>query len=173
MSNKITTERGPRAGKYLNFHLGSECYGISVTDISEIIRLCPITEMPKMPQYFLGVINLRGKIIPVIDLAKRLDLSKEEDLERACIIVVNAQNNEQEKQLVGLQVDMVDEVVAINEDSMEAPPDFCDSISGHFIQAMAKVKDAVVTILDIEEILSNTKNLEHKEEESHQETSAV
>ena len=56
---------------------------------------------------------------------------------------------------------------------MEAPPDFCDSISGHFIQSMAKVKDAVVTILDIEEILSNTKNLEHKEEEYHQETSAV
>ena len=73
MTSELKTQILPKAGKYLNFQLASEKYSCSVTQVSEIIRLCPITKVPRMPDYFLGMINLRGKIIPVIDLRLKLD----------------------------------------------------------------------------------------------------
>jgi purine-binding chemotaxis protein CheW len=160
MTSELKTQILPKAGKYLNFQLASEKYSCSVTEVSEIIRLCPITKVPRMPDYFLGMINLRGKIIPVIDLRLKLGLPEAVNLERTCIIVVYNGDAGGANQLVGLQVDVVDEVVAINADAIEAPPNFCDSISEKYIQAMAKVKDSVITILSIEDILANTDRYE-------------
>lgn len=150
----------PEAGKFLNFQLGQERYSLSVAEVREIIRLCPITPVPRMPVHFLGVINLRGKIVPVIDLRQRLHLPAAEAKDRACIIVVHHHGAESPDQLVGLQVDLVDEVVFIEQTAIEPVPDFCDTIDGKFIQAMAKYKDTVITILSIDELLKDAGSME-------------
>lgn len=155
MSASTTSNSLPAAGKFLNFQLGQERYSLPVTEVREIIRVCPITPVPRMPAYHLGVINLRGKIVPVMDLRRRLHLPPAENLERACIIVVHRQTAQSPDQLIGLQVDVVEEVAFIGQEAIEAPPDFCDVIDGKFILGMAKSKDAVITILSIEELLEH------------------
>lgn len=150
----------PEAGKFLNFQLGQERYSLAVAEVREIIRLCPITPVPRMPEHFLGVINLRGKIVPVIDLRQRLHLPGSEAKERACIIVVHHHAAASPDQLVGLQVDLVDEVVFIEQSAIEPVPDFCDTVDGKFIQAMAKYKDSVLAILSVAELLKDAGNLQ-------------
>ena len=149
----------PEAGKFLNFQLGQEHYSLAVAEVREIIRLCPITPVPRMPEHFLGVINLRGKIVPVIDLRQRLHLPGSEAKERACIIVVH-HTAASPDQLVGLQVDLVDEVVFIDQSAIEPVPDFCDTVDSKFIQAMAKYKDSVLAILSVAELLKDAGNLQ-------------
>jgi len=171
MNNSTASHTHAEAGKYLNFQLGQEHYSLPVIAVREIIRVCPITSVPRMPPYHLGVINLRGKIVPVMDLRRRLDLEPAETLERACIIVILNQNTGTPGQLVGLQVDLVEEVSYISQDAIEPPPDFCNVIDGKFVLAMAKSKEHVITILNIEELLepeeintSSRKNLHEGEE---------
>lgn len=160
MSEPVASNDLPIAGKFLHFQLGQERYSLPVTAVREIIRVCPITHVPRMPAHHLGVINLRGKIVPVMDLRRRLHLQPAKSLERACIIVVHHQTEQNPDQLIGLQVDVVEEVAFIPQDAIEPAPDFCDVIDGKFILAMAKSKDSVITILSIEELLENSGNPE-------------
>jgi purine-binding chemotaxis protein CheW len=160
MSEPVASSDLPIAGKFLHFQLGQERYSLPVTAVREIIRVCPITHVPRMPAHHLGVINLRGKIVPVMDLRRRLHLPPAKSLERACIIVVHHQTEQNPDQLIGLQVDVVEEVAFIPQDAIEPAPDFCDVIDGKFILAMAKSKDSVITILSIEELLENSGNPE-------------
>jgi purine-binding chemotaxis protein CheW len=160
MSEPLPNNNVPAAGKFLNFQLGEERYSLPVIAVREIIRVCPITHVPRMPAHHLGVINLRGKIVPVMDLRRRLHLHQANSLERACIIVVHHQTEQNPDQLVGLQVDVVEEVAFISQDAMEPAPDFCDVIDGKFILAMAKSKESVITILNIEELLENSGHTE-------------
>jgi purine-binding chemotaxis protein CheW len=142
------------AGKYLTFCLGSESYGVEVLKIREIIRLVNITAVPQMPGYVKGVINLRGKIIPVVDLRLKFGLATAETTERTCIIVVQVDLSSGVKTQMGLVVDGVEEVVNIAAADIEETPDFGTKLDTEYIVGMAKIKGVVKTLLDIDKVVS-------------------
>lgn len=141
------------AGKYLTFSIHGESYGIDVLKIREIIRLIDITAVPQMPSYVRGVINLRGKIIPVVDLRTRFGFSEAGSTEQTCIVVVLMRLAENRSTQMGLVVDAVEEVVNINSGEIEETPHFGAQISTDCILGMAKVKGSVKTVLDIDKVL--------------------
>jgi purine-binding chemotaxis protein CheW len=112
------------AGKYLTFRLGNESYGIAVLKIREIMRLIPITAVPQLPDYVKGVINLRGKVIPVLDLRGKFGLARAESNERTCIVVVQVELASGNSPFMGLIVDVVEEVAFIAAQDIEQTPDF-------------------------------------------------
>ncbi|WP_291934669.1 chemotaxis protein CheW [Limnohabitans sp.] len=150
----LATEHLPEAGKYLTFVLDQERYSVPVLKVREIMRLCPITPVPRMPSYILGVINLRGKIVPVIDLRERFGLPKAVDLERACVVVVQFVTTEGNPQWMGMIVDIVEEVSVFTLQDLELPPDFGGDIDTRFITGMAKSKGSVKTLLDLDRLLN-------------------
>jgi purine-binding chemotaxis protein CheW len=141
------------AGKYLTFRLGEESYGIAVLKIREIIKLTAITAVPQMPSYVKGVINLRGKIIPVVDLRAKFGLPPAATTERTCIVVVQVALAGHSKTLMGLIVDGVEEVAQIPAPDIEETPDFGASLDTTYILGMAKVKGAVKSLLDIDKVI--------------------
>lgn len=141
-------------GKYLTFVLGRESYGIPVLRIREIIRMTDITAVPRMPEYVKGVINLRGKVIPVVDLRIKFGLDKAETTERTCIVVVQVSLQAGNKALMGLIVDAVEEVINIASADVEATPDFGGKVETQYMIGMAKVRGAVKTLLDIDQIVA-------------------
>lgn len=142
------THATAKPGKHLTFILGGEGYGIEILKVREIIGLMPITPVPRRPGYFKGVINLRGKIIPVIDL--RLKFGMPETItNETCVIVVETMN-----MLVGLVVDTVSEVQMITEEEIEPPPAFSQDIEAEFICGMGKTRGKVKILLDIDRVLS-------------------
>lgn len=150
----LATENMPDAGKYLTFVLDKERYSVPLLKVREIMRLCPITPVPRMPTHILGVINLRGKIVPVIDLRERFGLPKSVDLERACVVVVQFATTEGNLQLMGMIVDIVEEVSVFTLQDLELPPDFGGDIDTRFITGMAKSKGTVKTLLDLDRLLN-------------------
>lgn len=142
------------AGKYLTFALGHESYGVPVLKVREIIRLTDITAVPQMPPYVKGVINLRGKVIPVVDLRTKFGLAQAEATERTCIVVVQVEMASHTKSLMGLIVDGVEEVAFIAAADIEETPDFGASLDTHYILGMAKVKNVVKALLDIDKVVS-------------------
>lgn len=144
----------PSPGKYLTFTLAQERYSLPVLKVREIMRLCPVTPVPRMPAYVKGVINLRGKIVPVVDLRERLGLEQTLDSERICIIVVQLDGGEGAGQLMGVIVDVVEEVSHFLAGDLEGPPDFGDAVDARFIVGMAKSKGTVKTVLDIDRLLN-------------------
>ena len=142
------------AGKYLTFVLGHESYGVEVLKIREIIRLTDITAVPQMPAFIKGVINLRGKIIPVVDLRIKFALAEALTTERTCIIVVQVTAASGAKIQMGLIVDAVEEVRNISQADIEETPDFGTQLDTEYILGMAKAKDTVITLLDIERIVA-------------------
>ncbi len=150
----LATETLPDAGKYLTFILENERYSVPVLKVREIMRLAPVTPVPRMPPYIKGVINLRGKIVPVIDLRERFGLPPAQDLDRICVIVVQFDTAEGATQLMGMIVDVVEEVSQFNTEDLELAPDFGGSIDTRFITGMAKSKGTVKTLLDIDRLLN-------------------
>ncbi|HAV64147.1 MAG TPA: chemotaxis protein CheW [Verrucomicrobiales bacterium] len=148
-----------KAGRYLTFTLGRESYGLPVLKVREIIRMTDITPVPRMPAYVKGVINLRGKVIPVIDLRLRFDLPSAEFDERTCTIIVQVNSASGGRNLMGLIVDAVEEVSQIGEQNLEPTPDFGSSLTTDYIIAMARVKGGVKTLLDIDLILAADRNI--------------
>lgn len=142
-----------KAGKYLTFNLHQESYGIDVLKVREIIRLTNITVVPQMPAYVRGVINLRGKIIPVMDLRVRFEFPNAEATEQNCIIVVQVKLPDGKSTQMGLVVDGVEEVVSLAAADIEETPDFGAQIDTDYIVGMAKIKGAVKTLLDIDGIV--------------------
>ena len=142
------------SGKYLTFVLGHEFYGLAVLKIREIIRMLDITAVPQMPEYVRGVINLRGKVIPVIDLRIKFGLSQASTTERTCIIVVQVIGASGTPSLMGLVVDAVEEVVTLVPADIEPTPDFGTSLKTEYILGMAKVKGTVKTLLDIDRVVA-------------------
>ncbi|MBP7211356.1 purine-binding chemotaxis protein CheW [bacterium] len=136
--------------KLLTFALGSEGYGISILKVIEIIGMLDITPVPKTPNFIKGVINLRGKIIPVMDLRLKFGMEEKEYNERTCIIVVEINLNGTQR-LLGVVVDMVSEVVTLSSDQIEPPPEYGTQAENNFILGIGKIKDRVVIILDIDE----------------------
>lgn len=142
------------AGKYLTFTLGCESYGIPVLKVREIIKLVPITVVPQMPAYIKGVVNLRGKIIPVVDLRAKFGLTTGKDKERTCIVVVQVNTARASKLPMGLIVDAVEEVANIVATDIEPTPDFGTSVATDYLLGMAKIKGSVKALLDIDRVLS-------------------
>jgi len=154
LSSTPPSERPKAAEKYLTFALGSESYGVQVLRVREIIRILDITPVPHMPDYVRGVINLRGKVIPVVDLRIKFQLAKQDISERTCIVIVMANLQPGSKTLVGLIVDAADEVCAIPPREIEATPNFGGKISTDYILGIAKIKGRVKTLLDIDKVIS-------------------
>ena len=140
-------------GKYLTFNLQVESYGIDVLKVREIIRLTTITAVPQMPRHIRGVINLRGKIIPVMDLRVRFDFASATNTEQTCIIVVQVKLPDGKVTQMGLVVDGVEEVINIAENDIEETPNFGGQICTDYIIGIAKVKGQVKTLLDIDGIV--------------------
>ncbi|HVY70520.1 MAG TPA: chemotaxis protein CheW [Verrucomicrobiae bacterium] len=147
-------DRQTAAGKYLTFVLGRESYGIAVLKIREIIRMIEVTRVPRMPEYVKGVINLRGKVIPVVDLRVMFGLGEAKDSERTCVVVVQIQLPSGARPFMGLVVDGVEEVINLGAADIEETPDFGASVNTEYILGMAKVKGAVKTLLDIDRVLA-------------------
>ncbi len=141
-----------KEGKYLTFSLDNEEYGIGILKIKEIIGMMPITPVPRTPEFVKGVINLRGKVIPVIDLRLRFDMEEVEHTERTCIIVVEIEM--QASQIViGIVVDSVSEVLNIKGEDIEETPTFGGKLDTEYILGMAKMEGRVKILLNIEKTL--------------------
>ncbi len=141
---------GDSTGKYLTFMLGEENYGVEILKVREIIGLTKIIAVPHTPTYVQGVINLRGKVIPVIDLRLKFDLPSIEETEETCIIVTQISDTE-----IGVIVDKVSEVQNIANDQIQEPPTSAMQIKTNFLLGMAKVEERVIILLRIDEILTS------------------
>ncbi len=147
------TPSSARPGKYLTFALGGESYGIAILQVREIIRPTAITPVPQMPPHIQGVINLRGKIVPVLDLRTRFGLATPPSNDRSCIVVVQVKTNESAGALTGLLVDAVDEVISLSEKDIEPTPDFGFRLDTRHLLGVAKVGAKVKILLDLDQIL--------------------
>lgn len=143
-----------KEGKYLTFTLAEEEYGIGILKIKEIIGMLPITSVPQTPDFVKGVINLRGKVIPVMDLRLRFGMMSIDYTERTCIIVVEI-SGQTGTILVGIVVDAVSEVLNIKGDDIEKTPTFGTKLNTDYILGMAKMEGAVKILLDIDQVLSS------------------
>ncbi len=141
-------------GKYLTFTLKDEEYGIEILRVKEIIGMMPITPVPGTPDYIKGVINLRGKVIPVMDLRLKFSMEESSYDERTCIIVIEI-DLEQEIILVGIVVDSVSEVLNIRTKDIEEPPAFGTKSDTGYVLGLAKIDSLVKILLNIDKILSS------------------
>jgi purine-binding chemotaxis protein CheW len=147
-------ETGPtdRGGKYLTFSLAGEEYGIGILKIKEIIGMMSITAVPQTPAFVKGVINLRGKVIPVIDLRLRFGMEPMEYTDRTCTVVVEIEGSSSPI-LIGTVVDSVSEVLNIKSDEIEDAPSFGTRLNTESILGMAKMEGSVKILLDIDRVL--------------------
>ncbi len=141
-----------REGKYLTFTLDEEDYGIGILKIKEIIGMMPITPVPQTPDFVKGVINLRGKVIPVVELRLRFGLEATDYTERTCIIVVEMEGRSGDV-VIGIVVDSVSEVLNIKAEDIENAPNFGTSLDTDYILGMAKMEGGVKILLDIDRVL--------------------
>jgi purine-binding chemotaxis protein CheW len=143
----------PRAGKYLVFHLGEEEFGIQVQKVREIMGVLDITQVPQTPPHVKGVINLRGKVIPVIDLRLKFMMPAKEYTHRTCIIVVQV-SGDRGTMLMGIVVDGVAEVVQVAGADVEDTPSFGKEVEVPYVMGLAKLKGKVKILLDIDQVMT-------------------
>lgn len=142
--------------KFLTFQVDQQFYGMEIAKVREIIRCQEFTPVPELPPYILGVINLRGKILPVIDLCQKFRLPPLQVNERTCTIVVSVKLSGDRSCLMGLMVESVCEVRAIPEEDIENAPDFGSLLAAEYINGMAKLGTGVVTLMNIDRVISST-----------------
>ena len=142
-----------KEGKYLTFVLNEEEYGIGILKIKEIIGMMPITSVPQTPGFVKGVINLRGKVIPVVDLRLKFRMEAKDYTERTCIIVVEIEGPTG-MVMIGIVVDAVSEVLNIKADDIEDTPTFGTKLNTDYILGMAKMEGGVKILLDIDRVLN-------------------
>jgi len=143
-----------RGGKYLTFSLADEEYGIGILKVREIIGMMPITPVPQTPAFVKGVVNLRGKVIPVVDLRLKFGMQTTGYTERTCIIVVEIMSDNGWI-MMGIVVDSVSEVIHIRNDDIEDTPTFGAKLNTDYILGMAKTSEGVKILLDIDRVLSS------------------
>ncbi len=154
-SRAIDSTSDNRSGKYLTFHLGEEEYGLHLVRVREIIALMDTTPVPLTPDYVRGVMNLRGKVIPVIDLRRKFGMEPTQDHDRKCIIVVDVDRGGQAVQM-SMLVDAVSEVLHISAEDIEDAPSMNGGVDLSFIQGIAKAEGCVKILLDVDTVLSQT-----------------
>ena len=150
---KVNKAVQDREGKYLTFALGPEEYGLEILKVREIMGIMEITAVPQTPEYVRGVINLRGKVIPVIDLRAKFGMEATETTDQTCIIVVEISQQGQGFN-TGIVVDRVQEVLDIAGENIEDTPQFGSDVKTDFILVMGKIGDSVKILLDIDKVLA-------------------
>lgn len=143
-----------RPGKYLTFLLGDEQYGLDILKVQEIIGLMPITRVPKTPDYIRGVINLRGKVNPIVDLRLKFVMEEQEDTRKTCIVVLQLTGEEGAVMPLGIVVDEVAEVVDISAEHLQPPPSFGASVGDDVILGIGRFDERVILLLDVEKMFS-------------------
>ena len=151
--------------KYLTFHLADELYGLDILKVREIIGIQEVTKVPGAEEFLIGVINLRGKVIPVADLRKRFTLSMREYDARTCIIVVEI-CGEAGPVAMGIVVDAVDAVVNLRDEQVEKAPVFSSTVSRDCIKGLGKLENLVVILLDIDRVCSADRTTEELSDET-------
>jgi purine-binding chemotaxis protein CheW len=149
----VNQARVPEGGKFLTFLMANEKYGLEILKVREIMGMMDVTSIPTTPAFIRGVINLRGKVIPVVDLRLKFGIEGKEDTQRTCIIVVHLTHTAQEMTM-GIIVDEVSDVLDIDQNQIEPPPSFGANIRTDFILGMGKVDQKVMTMLDIDRVLT-------------------
>ena len=153
MTEPTTVSKGKaQAGKYLTFVLGNEDFGVEILKVKEIIGYQEVTEVPQTPTEVKGVINLRGQVIPVVDLRLRFGMEEKEITEETCILVVEVTGNSGPL-FIGIVVDNVSEVLDIRSEQIEPSPEFGQAVNIDFIMGMGKIGDDVKILLDIEKVV--------------------
>ena len=142
-----------KAGKHLTFKLAEEEYGLGILKVQEIIGMMSVTRVPKMPEFIRGVINLRGKVIPVLDLRLKFGMESRDDTDRTCIIVVQLSSSGQDMTM-GIIVDEVSEVLDISAEQIEPPPSFGAALDTECLLGIGKIDKKVVMMLDIEKVIA-------------------
>ncbi|MBK6733653.1 MAG: purine-binding chemotaxis protein CheW [bacterium] len=156
MATESTAARIAQAGKFLSFILGEEEYGLEILKVQEINGMMGITRVPRTPDYVRGVINLRGRVIPIVSLRKKFKMPAVADTEKTCIIVVQVRYVDREITM-GIIVDEVSEVLNIGDGQIEPPPSFGGGMEeADFITGMGKLENKVVILLDIDRVMSGT-----------------
>lgn len=155
VSNKATTAvaEQEQQGQFLTFLVGKDKLAIGISDVNEIIEITNITTVPMTPNYIRGVINLRGNVVPVVDLAARLGHETSEISKRSCIVLVEIVSGE-ETQSIGMLVDQVNEILEIAKENIQPAPEFGSDIRVDFIKAMGRVDDDFIILLEISRVLS-------------------
>ena len=156
LTTQITSDRpatDEEATQYLTFFVAEERYAIAILDVKEIIEVSQMTRVPMTPDYIRGVINLRGSVVPVVDLRARLGKGRSELTKRSCIVLVEVDTSNG-RQPLGMLVDEVNEILEIPASHMQPPPDFGTDIRTDFIQSMGRVDDLFMILLDINHVLS-------------------
>ncbi|MDH3975940.1 MAG: chemotaxis protein CheW [Deltaproteobacteria bacterium] len=150
LTSEVTNVPSLTGGKFLTFQLQEEEYGLEILKVREIIGIMAITTVPQTPDHVKGVINLRGEVIPVIDLRLKFRLTEGEYDRRTCIIVVDVRG-----MLMGIVVDTVSEVIHIDDNCIEEPPSFGIALNTDYILGMGKVGDQVKILLEIDKVLTS------------------
>jgi purine-binding chemotaxis protein CheW len=145
----------PEQGLYLTFFVGKERLGIGVHEVKEIIEIDNITRVPMTPSFIRGVINLRGNVVPVVDLSARLNRERSDLTKRSCIVLVEI-ITEDESQYIGMLVDQVDEILEIPNKNIQPAPEFGANIRVEFIQSMGRVDEKFIILLEVSRVLSVT-----------------
>ncbi len=144
-----------KEGKFLTFELFGEEYGVEILKVKEIIGIMNITPVPQTPSFVKGVINLRGKVIPVVDLRLKFGMETQAYGDRTCIIVIDIPDGDGKRTMMGIVVDSVSEVLSIRNEDIEETPAFGARMNTGFIMGMAKIKGAVKILLDIDKVLAS------------------
>ncbi|MGK0290586.1 MAG: purine-binding chemotaxis protein CheW [bacterium] len=140
--------------QYLTFSLDSDAFAVDIAQIREVLEYTKITKVPQTPEYMPGVINLRGSVVPVIDLRLKFQMSKTEMTVDTCIIIVDVEIDG-ERKLLGALADAVQEVMDMSEDQIDPPPKLGTQLNTNYIKGMGKYNDQFIIILDIEKVFSN------------------
>lgn len=151
--SESTARTMARPGKHLTFKLADEEYGLEILKVQEIIGMMNVTRVPRTPAFIRGVINLRGKVIPVVDLRLKFGMDSQDDTDKTCIIVVQVMRGGA-KVTIGIIVDEVSEVLDIELEQIEETPSFGTSVDADFVMGMGKIGDKVVMLLDVERVLT-------------------
>ncbi len=141
------------AGKYLTFLLGEEEYGVQILKVQEIIRMQKVTRVPRAPEFVRGVINLRGRVIPVVELRVKFGMERHDDTDKTCIIVAQVGDGAQSVTM-GVLIDEVREVIDIEADAIDPPPEFGASVDTAFVLGIGKMGEDVKILLDVERVLA-------------------
>jgi purine-binding chemotaxis protein CheW len=153
LTNTDTKEADAGVAQYLTFQAGDETFAIEILDVKEIIEIEAITKVPMMPVFIAGIINLRGRVVPVVDLSKRLGRRSSIVTKKSCLVLVEVAH-EEDSQPIGMMVDEVNEILEIGESHTQPPPDFGTDLRTDFIRAMGRVDEKFIILLDVNHVLS-------------------
>ncbi len=154
VQNKEAVEINDNQDRYLSLAAGHEQFGINILRVKEIFEYCELTPIPRMPAFICGALNLRGQVVPVVDLSLRLGKEATVVAQRSCIVIVELTGGKFEEMEVGLLIDAVHQVIDIDQQDIRPAPSFDGAINTDFIHGMGKVEDNFIILLDIDQVLS-------------------